>query len=68
MKMDLNINYKGTGVAMDLAKEHPNSFLYVIETHRINNFAHLFGNVCNRDFDIVQESPGISTQIILNLD
>lgn len=57
--MGPNINYKGVELAIKMAKMHENAFLYVIETHRINNIAHLIGTIHDRDLDIVQESPGI---------
>lgn len=56
-KIGPKINYKGIDLTTNLTKEHGNSFIYVGEAYRIENFRSAFMST-QRDFDVLQELLG----------
>lgn len=58
-KIGKNIDFKGFGNAANLSIQHEDSFIYMAEKHRVDNFVYFFNNL-ERDFDVVPESPGIT--------
>lgn len=59
LRIGPNIDFKGNGLTMKLSKEYQRSFIYVCEEQRVDNYVYVF-NKYDRDFDILNESPGKS--------